>query len=101
LAERSVPHLFPQKCLDVSDVAEYLGKRYGGWVAGAIAYGKGKGGKWIDLPICWSSNVINYRKSSLRQAGFSKAHRSTPKLSGSASMTTSGNPSDLMAERWC
>ncbi len=28
----SLPHLFPQKCLDVSDVADYLGKKYGGWV---------------------------------------------------------------------
>jgi multiple sugar transport system substrate-binding protein len=28
----SLPHLFPQKCLDVSDVADYLGSKYGGWV---------------------------------------------------------------------
>src|SRR5262249_28387545 len=27
----SLPHLFPQKCLDVTDVADYLGKKYGGW----------------------------------------------------------------------
>ena len=27
----SLPHLFPQKCADVSDVADYLGKKYGGW----------------------------------------------------------------------
>src|SRR5919201_2207668 len=37
----SLPHLFPQKCLDVSDVADYLGKKYGGWVASAEVYGKG------------------------------------------------------------
>jgi hypothetical protein len=24
----SLPHLFPQKCIDVSDVAEYLSKKY-------------------------------------------------------------------------
>jgi multiple sugar transport system substrate-binding protein len=59
----SLPHLFPQKCVDVSDVAEYLGKKYGGWVASAIAYRKGKGDKWIDLPIAWGGNVMNYRKS--------------------------------------
>ena len=29
----SLPHLFPQKCVDVTDVADYLGKKYGGWVA--------------------------------------------------------------------
>ena len=28
----SLPHLFPQKCVDVTDVADYLGKKYGGWV---------------------------------------------------------------------
>src|SRR3974390_2142686 len=33
----SLPHLFPQKCLDVSDVADYLGKKYGGWGARAVA----------------------------------------------------------------
>jgi multiple sugar transport system substrate-binding protein len=32
----SLPHLFPQKCLDVTDVAEYLGKKYGGWVDSAV-----------------------------------------------------------------
>ncbi len=28
----SLPHLFPAKCVDVSDVADFLGKKYGGWV---------------------------------------------------------------------
>ena len=28
----SLPHLFPAKCVDVTDVADYLGKKYGGWV---------------------------------------------------------------------
>src|SRR6266403_5976677 len=45
----SLPHLFPQKCLDVSDVANYLGKKYGGWAPTAVAYGK-SGNKWIDIP---------------------------------------------------
>ncbi len=36
----SLPHLFPQKCVDVTDVADYLGKKYGGWVDSAIKYGK-------------------------------------------------------------
>jgi multiple sugar transport system substrate-binding protein len=47
----SLPHLFPQKCLDVSDVADYLGKKYGGWVASAQAYCK-SGNKWIAIPVC-------------------------------------------------
>src|SRR5262245_61793505 len=32
----SLPHLFPQKCVDVTDVADYLGKKYGGWVPSEI-----------------------------------------------------------------
>ena len=31
------PHLFPDKLLEVTDVAEYLGKKYGGWVPVAEA----------------------------------------------------------------
>jgi multiple sugar transport system substrate-binding protein len=73
----SLPHLFPQKCLDLTDVAEYLGKKYGGWVPSAVSYGKGKGDRWIDLPIFWGGNVMNYRTSSLRQAGFSKVPATT------------------------
>ena len=48
----SLPHLFPQKCVDVTDVADYLGKKYGGWVPSAITYGK-SGNKWIAIPICY------------------------------------------------
>jgi multiple sugar transport system substrate-binding protein len=68
----SLPHLFPQKCVDVSDVADYLGKKYGGWVPNAVTYGKGTGSKWINIPICYNGEVINYRISSLKEAGFSK-----------------------------
>jgi multiple sugar transport system substrate-binding protein len=68
----SLPHLFPQKCIDVTDVADYLGGKYGGWVPSAVTYGKGSGSKWIDLPICYNGVVINYRISSLKRAGFSK-----------------------------
>src|SRR5262245_57796612 len=28
----SQPFIFPDKCLEVADVADYLGKKYGGWV---------------------------------------------------------------------
>src|SRR5262249_44337609 len=68
----SLPHLFPNKCLDVTDVADYLGNKYGGWAPGAIAYGRGAGTKWIDIPVCYNGTEINYRVSSLRKAGFSR-----------------------------
>jgi multiple sugar transport system substrate-binding protein len=65
----SLPHLFPNKCMDVSDVATYLGGKYGGWVPTAETYGK-SGGKWIALPIAYNGNVINFRKSHVEAAGF-------------------------------
>jgi multiple sugar transport system substrate-binding protein len=67
----SLPHLFPQKCLDVTDVADYLGKKYGGWVESAEKYGK-SGNKWIAIPVCYSGNMLNYRIDASNKAGFSK-----------------------------
>lgn len=65
----SLPHLFPSKCMDVSDVAGYLGKKYGGWVDTAVTYGTSKG-KWIAIPVAYNANVINYRQSMIEAAGF-------------------------------
>jgi multiple sugar transport system substrate-binding protein len=67
----SLPHLFPQKCIDVSDVAEYLDKKYGPWATSAVKYGK-SGDRWIDIPVCYTGSLMNYRISSLQKAGFSK-----------------------------
>jgi multiple sugar transport system substrate-binding protein len=67
----SLPHLFPQKCIDMTDVADYLAKKYGGWAPSAVAYGTAAGSKWIDIPICYAGGLFNYRISSLKKAGFS------------------------------
>ena len=67
----SLPHLFPQKCMDVSDVADYLGKKYGGWVESAIKYGH-EGNKWICIPVCYSGALMNYRIEASKKAGFSQ-----------------------------
>ena len=72
----SVPHLFPQKCIDVSDVADYLGKKYGGWVPLAEAYGKA-GGKWISIPVAVNGGYINYRVSQVKAAGFNEVPQDT------------------------
>ena len=66
----SLPHLFPQKCVDVTDVAEYLERKYGPWAASAVKYGK-SGGRWIAIPVCYTGSLMNYRISSLQKAGFS------------------------------
>lgn len=62
-------HLYPNAMLDVSDVCEHLGKRYGGWYPIAEHYGK-RDGKWINLPVTISGNYLNYRKSHVQKAGF-------------------------------
>jgi multiple sugar transport system substrate-binding protein len=72
----SLPHLFPAKCVDLSDVADYLGKKYGGWVPSAVTYGK-SGNKWIGIPVAYNGNVINYRKSSMQKAGFKEFPKTT------------------------
>ncbi|MGH8430990.1 MAG: ABC transporter substrate-binding protein, partial [Solimonas sp.] len=72
----SLPHLFPAKCLDVTDVAAYLGKKYGGWVASAETYGK-SAGKWIAIPVGYNGNIINYRRSMIEKAGFKEVPKDT------------------------
>ncbi len=72
----SLPHLFPSKCVDVTDVATYLGKKYGGWAPSAQIYGM-SGGKWIDIPVAYNGNVINYRQSMIEKAGFKEVPKDT------------------------
>ncbi|CAA9325153.1 MAG: ABC transporter, substrate-binding protein (cluster 1, maltose/g3p/polyamine/iron) [uncultured Microvirga sp.] len=88
----SLPHLFPQKCLDVTDVAEHLGKKYGGWAESAQQYGK-SGDKWIAVPVCYSGNLINYRKAASAKAGFSTFPKTTDEfLAYAKAMKAQGTP---------
>jgi multiple sugar transport system substrate-binding protein len=70
LAWNDDPHQYPDKLLDLTEVAEYLGKKYGGWYPIAERYGKGTDGKWIAMPIGASGGAIVYRKSWVNQAGY-------------------------------
>jgi len=72
----SLPHLFPAKCVDLADVADYLGKKYGGWVPSAVTYGK-SGNKWIGIPVAYNGNVLNFRKAASQKAGFSTFPKTT------------------------
>ena len=87
----TLPHLFPEKCMDVTDVADYLGKKYGGWVDSAVKYGKGAGTKWIDIPLCFNGNLPNYRISSMQKAGFSKFPTTTEEFLEYAKATKKNN----------
>ncbi len=68
-ALHSTPQLFPDKCLPMQDVADYLGKKYGGWIPNAAVYGKSRD-KWIAIPVAVNGGYMNYRISSMNKAGF-------------------------------
>jgi multiple sugar transport system substrate-binding protein len=69
-------HQYPDKLLDVGDLCEYLGKKYGPWYPSALAYGK-SGGRWIALPLGSGGNCMNYRDSHLKAAGFKEFPKDT------------------------
>lgn len=65
------PHIYAAKVLDMTDVATYLGRKYGGWYPLAERYGKQFGGeKWIAIPMGGSGSPAVYRKSWVKEAGF-------------------------------
>jgi multiple sugar transport system substrate-binding protein len=67
------PHIYADKLVELSDVAEYLGKKYGGWMFLAEKYGKrARTNNWIGIPLGGSTGPIVYRTSAVREAGFAK-----------------------------
>ncbi|MEZ5930895.1 MAG: extracellular solute-binding protein [Alphaproteobacteria bacterium] len=63
------PHKFADKVLDLTDLATYLGEKYGGWWPLAEKYGI-KDGRWIGMPLGASGGTQVYRKSFLQEAGY-------------------------------
>jgi multiple sugar transport system substrate-binding protein len=69
-------HQYPDKLLDVSELCEYIGKKYGPWYPSALAYGK-SGGRWIAVPLGSGGNCMTYRDSHLKAAGFKQFPQDT------------------------
>jgi multiple sugar transport system substrate-binding protein len=69
LAWSDEPHKYVDKIVDLTDLATYLGERYGGWWPMAEKYGT-RDGKWIAMPIGASGGRVVYRKSWLNEAGY-------------------------------
>jgi len=63
-------NLYPDKLLDVTDLATYLGKKYGGWYPACEAYLRPDGKKWIGIALGASGAYMVYRQSHLKAAGF-------------------------------
>ena len=65
----SLPQLFPTKVIEMNDVADYLGKKYGGWTSAAEITCK-QGNRWLGIPVASIGGYLNYRISSIQKAGF-------------------------------
>ncbi|HYG87298.1 MAG TPA: substrate-binding domain-containing protein [Azospirillum sp.] len=86
------PHQYPDKLVDLTDLAEYLGAKYGGWYDAPKRYGM-RDGKWIGLPVGAAGNCIVYRKSWLQEAGFETMPRDTDGfLKACKAMHAKGHP---------
>ena len=68
------PHIYVDKLIELTDVADYLGKRYGGWLhAGAeIRQEATRAMPGSDLPFGATAGPLIYRKSILQSVGFDK-----------------------------
>ncbi len=70
------PFKFPDKLLDMTDLAEYLGAKYGGWYPVTRRYGMLRD-RWIALPQGSPIGTFNYRVSAIRAAGFEEFPKDT------------------------
>jgi multiple sugar transport system substrate-binding protein len=62
--------------MDVSELATYLGDKYGGWYEGMQGYAQ-RNGKFIGLPLATIGNAMCYRDSHVKAAGFSEFPKDT------------------------
>ena len=70
------PQQYPDKLVDLSDLADYLGQKYGGWYDVCRKYGTDNG-KWIAIPLGVVGNAIAYRESHIKAAGFESIPKDT------------------------
>jgi multiple sugar transport system substrate-binding protein len=70
-------HQYPEKLVDVTDVCNYLGAKYGGWYDVCKSYSTHKG-KWIAVPMGCAGNALVYRISAAKAAGFDSVPKDLP-----------------------
>ncbi len=74
-------NLYPDKLLDVTDVAEYIGKKYGPWYPACEAFLRPDGKKWIghSARLGWSNAGLSRQHGqSGRLRHFPERHRRLP-----------------------
>jgi multiple sugar transport system substrate-binding protein len=69
-------HQYPDKLVDVTDVCNYLGNKYGGWYDVCKSYCVEKN-KWIAVPMGCAGNAIVHRIGAMKKAGFSEFPKDT------------------------
>jgi multiple sugar transport system substrate-binding protein len=67
-------HQYPEKLVDVTDLANYLGGKYGGWYDVAKVYGM-HDKKWVAIIMGAAGNALVYRESHVKAAGFDTVPR--------------------------
>jgi multiple sugar transport system substrate-binding protein len=70
------PHQYPEKLVDLTDLANYLAAKYGGWYDVCQKYGQ-RDGRWIGLPLGCAGNCLVYRESQVKTAGFDSFPKDT------------------------
>jgi multiple sugar transport system substrate-binding protein len=70
-------NLYPDKLLDVTDLGDYLGRKYGGWFPAAEAFNRPDGKKWIAIPLGAAGSLMVYRESMIKAAGFDAFPKTT------------------------
>ena len=73
----TLPQLFPTKVIKMNDVADYLGKKYGGW-SDAAAKTCQLGNDWLGIPVATVGGYMTYRKSATDKAGFKEFPKDFP-----------------------
>ena len=65
------PFQYPDKLVDVTELATAIGEANGGWYDGPRDYAV-RDGQFIAMPLCAIGNAICYRDSHMKAAGFSE-----------------------------
>lgn len=77
MGSSDMPRLYPDKCLDLTETATYLGQKYGGWYDVCRRYCM-RDGRWIALTMAIITYCVVYRDSMIKAAGFSAIPRDLP-----------------------
>ena len=95
------PFQYPDKLVDVTELAEAIGAANGGWYDGPSGYAV-RDGKFIAMPLCAIGNAICYRQSHMEGGGLHRVpdrHRRIPRALQGAARPRAPPPASRTARR--